>query len=88
MDLFSNKEQFDTGFSKRLKLKNICCADYFESNSNVAPHNLINCFYYMVTIALSNFTDRLSYLCILDLKQCPSMRNIFYISFIINYLKI
>ncbi len=55
---FKNKAQFDTGFSK-IKTKRFC-ADYIGTDSNVAPHKCeYNCFYYVVTIALSLLTEHL-----------------------------
>ncbi len=80
MDLFTNKVQFDAEFSERLKLKDdaVLSADYIGFDSNVATHNLSNCFYYVVTIALSVITDRLictEYLCVFNL-QCPSVKDV------------
>lgn len=46
-----NLAQFDTGFSERLKRKDDAVGgDYIGSDSNVATQN---CFYYVVTFALS-----------------------------------
>ncbi len=38
-DLFTNKAQFNTGLSERLKLRQ-WCAIYIGSDSNVAPHDI------------------------------------------------
>ncbi len=54
-DSFTNKAQFDAGFSKRLKLKDNAVPTILDLT--VMPHHTsvsyINCFYYVVTIALS-----------------------------------
>ncbi len=55
-DSFSNKAQFDVGFS-RLKLKDdvvLTILDPMWHHTSVS-----NCFYYVITIALSLLTDRL-----------------------------
>ncbi len=39
---------------RKIETKRQCCTDYIGSDSNVAPHtSMSNCFYHMVTIALS-----------------------------------
>ncbi len=59
MDLFKNKAQFDTGFSKRLKLKD--CAVLTILDLTVMSHHtgVSNCFNYMITVALYVFIDHL-----------------------------
>ncbi len=49
-DLFTNKAQFDAGFSKRLKLKDDAVPTILDQTVVCI---VINSFYYMVTIALS-----------------------------------
>ncbi len=53
--------------------------DYIGSDSNVT--RVSNCFYYVITIALSVITDRLictKYLCVFALKSQhrPSMKDV------------
>ncbi len=48
MDLFTNKAQFDAGFSERLNLKD----DAVPTILNPTVAHKCNCFYYVVTIAL------------------------------------
>ncbi len=48
---FTNKTQFDAGFSERLKLKDD--ADYIDPTVMSQHTSVNNCFYDMVTIALS-----------------------------------
>ncbi len=71
-DLFTNKAQFDAGFSKRLKLKDDAVPTILDPTI-MSQHTIkCNCFYYMVTIALSVFTDYLlciEYLCIFNLNH-------------------
>ncbi len=38
VDLFTNKAQFNAGFSERLKQKRRCCGNDIGSDSNVASH--------------------------------------------------
>ncbi len=72
MDLFTNKAQFDTGFSEIPKLKDdsvpsLTILDLISHHTSVSK-----CFYYVVTIALSVITDRLTcteYLCVFNLKH-------------------
>ncbi len=54
MDLFTNKAQFDVGFSERLKLKDEAVLTILDQTVTSS-----NCFYYMITIAFSVITDRL-----------------------------
>ncbi len=58
VDSFTNKAQFDVGFSKRLKLKDdvvLTILDPMWHHTSVG-----NCFYYVITIALSLLRDRLT----------------------------
>ncbi len=41
VDLFTNKAQFNAGFSERLKPKRKCCVDYIESDSNVTTRKSV-----------------------------------------------
>ncbi len=51
-DSFTNKAQFDAGFSKRLKLKDEAVPAILDPI--MSQHTSVsNCFYYMLTIALS-----------------------------------
>ncbi len=59
MDLFTNKAQFDTGFSEIPKLKD----DSVPSLTilDLITHTQVSkCFYYVVTIACLFITDRLT----------------------------
>ncbi len=53
MDKFTNKAQFDTGFLERVKLIYKGVPDILD------PHHtsVSNCYYYVITIALSVITD-------------------------------
>ncbi len=57
MDSFTNKAQFDTGFSERLKLKDDAMLAILDSTVMLQHTIVSNCFYYVVTIALSVITD-------------------------------
>ncbi len=64
VDLFTNKKQFDAGFSERLKIKDKPVSAIW--NPTEMSHQCSICFYYVVTIALSVITDSLifnEYLC-------------------------
>ncbi len=55
---------------KKIETKSQCCSDYIGSDSNVAKH--VNCFYYVVPIALSVkqiVSYVLSYLCTFGLNH-------------------
>ncbi len=52
-DSFSNKKQFDAEFSERLKLKDDAMPTILDPTVMMQHTNVSNCFYYMVTIALS-----------------------------------
>ncbi len=72
MDLFTNKAQFDTGFSERLKLKDDAVLVILDPTVMSQHTSMSNCFYYMVTIALSVITYLLigtEYLCIFNLNH-------------------
>ncbi len=68
-DLFTNKAQFNVGFSERLKLKDNAVYWMTILDLTVISHRRVsNCFHYMVTIAWYVITDRLictEYLCVL-----------------------
>ncbi len=69
---FTNKAQFDTGFSKRLKIKDNAVPTILDLTVMLQHTSLSNCFYYMITIALSLLTDRLictEYWCGFDLNH-------------------
>ncbi len=52
-DLFTNKAQFDAGFSERLKLKDDAVLTILDPTVMSQYKSLSNCFYYVVSIALS-----------------------------------
>ncbi len=54
-DSFTNKAQFDTGFSERLKLKDNAVPTILDPMSH---HRIVStCFHYVITIDLSVITD-------------------------------
>ncbi len=60
MDSFTNKAQFDAGFSKSLKLKDDTVPTILDLTVMLHYTSVSKCFHYVVTIALSLFlTDRL-----------------------------
>ncbi len=65
--LFTNKAQFDRIF-RTIETNRRCCADYIGSDSHVSNTSVSNCFYYVVTIALSVITDNL--ICIELYMRC------------------
>ncbi len=68
-DSFTNKAQFNTGFSERLKLNDDALSTIL--NLTVTSHQMCYC-YYVVTIALSVIKDSLictKDLCIFNLKH-------------------
>ncbi len=56
---FTNTAQFDAGFSKRLKLKDGSVQTILDLTVMLHHTSVNNCFYYVVTIALSLLTERL-----------------------------
>ncbi len=71
-DSFTNKAQFDAGFSERLKLKDDAVLTILDPTVMSQHTSVSNCFYYLVTIALSVITDCLTcfeYLCVFDLNH-------------------
>ncbi len=59
MDSFTNNKQFDVGFPERLKLKDNVVPTILNPTVLSQNTSVSNCFYYVVTIALSVITDRL-----------------------------
>ncbi len=57
MDLFTNKAEFDAGFSERLKLKDDSVPNILDTTVMSQHTSVSNCFYYMTAVALSIFTD-------------------------------
>ncbi|ROI15203.1 hypothetical protein DPX16_9002 [Anabarilius grahami] len=83
-DLFSNKAQFDTGFSAKLKLKNDAFLTILDPTVMSHHTSVSNCFYYVIIIALSVIKDRLictEYLCVFNLLNYiqKSEQRIFYL---------
>ncbi len=65
-DSFTNKAQFDTVFSERLKLKDDAVPTILDLTEMSQHTSVSNCFYSVATISLSVITDRLictEYLC-------------------------
>ncbi len=58
-DLFTNKAQFDAGFSERLKLKESAVPTILDLTVMSQQTSVSNCFYYMVTITLFLLPDHL-----------------------------
>ncbi|XDV22863.1 hypothetical protein PO909_027649 [Leuciscus waleckii] len=56
-DSFTNKAQFNAGFSVRLKLKDDAAPSLLDPTV-ISHHTVSNCFYYVVTIII--ITDRLT----------------------------
>ncbi len=52
-DSFTDKSQFNTGFSERLKLKDDAVLTILDLTVMSHYTSMSNCFYYVVTIALS-----------------------------------
>ncbi len=76
VDSFTNKAQFDTGFSERLKLKDDAVLTILDLKVMLQHTSVSNCFHDVVTIALSVITDHLictEYLCILNLNTVASI---------------
>ncbi len=75
MDSFTNKVQFDIGFSETLKLKDNAVLTILDPIVMSHHTSVSNCFHYVVTVALSLLTDQiviryvLSYLCVLNLNH-------------------
>ncbi len=72
-DLFTNKAQFDSGFSERLKVKDNAVLNILDPTVMLHHTSVRNCFHYVVPIALSVITDRLictEYLCVFNLNHC------------------
>ncbi len=72
MDSFTNKAQFDVGFLERLKLKDDAVPTILDPTVMSHHTSVNNCFYFVITIALSVITDCLictEFLCIFNLKQ-------------------
>ncbi len=55
-DSFTNKAQFNSGFSERLKLKDDAVPTVLDLTV-MCNISVSNCFYFLVTIALSVITD-------------------------------
>ncbi len=53
VDLFTNKAQFNAGVSERLKQKRRCCGNILDPTVMLHHTSVSNCFYNVVTIALS-----------------------------------
>ncbi len=51
-DSFTNKAQFNAGFSERLKLKDDAVLTILDLTVMSQHTSVSNCFYYVVTIAL------------------------------------
>ncbi len=71
-DLFTNKAQFNTGYSERFKLKDDAVPTILNPMSHLT--SVSKCFHYVITIALSVITDRLcTYLCVLNQNTAVSI---------------
>ncbi len=57
-DSFTNKAQFDMGFSKKLKLKDDAVQTILDLTVRSQHTSVSNCFYYMITIAVTRRTRR------------------------------
>ncbi len=66
-DSFTNKTHFDTGFSERLKIKYDAVLNILDLMSHHT--SVSNCFYNVVTIALSVITDNLKCICVFNLNH-------------------
>ncbi len=66
-----NKAQFDMGFSERLKLKDDAVMTILDPTVMLQHTSVSNCFYYMVTIALSVIAD-----CLICCKEYLYIFNI------------
>ncbi len=66
-DSFTNKTHFDTGFSERLKIKDDAVLNILDLMSHHT--SVSNCFYNVVTIALSVITDNLKCICVFNLNH-------------------
>lgn len=57
LDSFTNKAQFDAGFSQRMKLKNNAVPTVLDPTVMLHHTSVSNCFYYMVYTLLLQIVD-------------------------------
>ncbi len=59
VDSFTNKAQFNAGFSERLKLKDDAVSTILDPTVMSQHTSVSNCFHYVITIAFFIITGRL-----------------------------